>query len=141
MNGSCLCGSVTFEVEVQSLRLYRCHCSLCRRQSGTASNCAVIVDANHFRWLGGQECVGSWVKPSGYRNDFCSFCGSPVPRALSYRDAFWVPAGSLAGSMPGAVIADFFLSSRASWDQPPFAGEHHSEFPSAAEFFELMHPQ
>ena len=128
-------------MQVPSLRLYRCHCSLCRRQSGTASNCAAIVDADHFKWLGGRERITSWVKPSGYRNDFCAACGSPVPRALAYRRAFWVPAGSLVGSISGTLIVDFFLASRAAWDTLPTSAAQYAEFPSVAEFFQLMHPQ
>ncbi len=38
MHGQCLCGAVKFEILGPLPKLYQCHCSLCRKQSGSASN-------------------------------------------------------------------------------------------------------
>lgn len=54
MIGHCLCETVVFEIDAASLRLYRCHCSLCRRQSGTASNPAGLLEASaHLQVVAG----------------------------------------------------------------------------------------
>jgi len=138
MRGQCLCGGVVFEVTARRLKLYRCHCSLCRRQSGTASNCAAIVSADKLRWVGGTEMISSWRKPTGYRSDFCSRCGSPVPNRLASRDAFWVPAGLLEGDARLDVVADFHLASRAAWDVDAAAGARFDGL-TGDEFFALVH--
>jgi hypothetical protein len=139
VRGQCLCGDVAFELDLQELRLYRCHCSLCRRQSGTASNCAAIVDTPRFRWLRGQAAVASWTRETGFRSDFCSRCGSPVPNLLRNLDCYWVPAGLLEGDGQLAVIADFHMSSKALWDTTSPSGQQFVSLPSLEEFLALMH--
>nr|WP_277421763.1 GFA family protein [Klebsiella grimontii] len=42
---------------------YRCHCSLCRKQSGVGYNLATLVKDSEFRWIKGENCIASWSKP------------------------------------------------------------------------------
>jgi hypothetical protein len=55
--GSCLCGEVAFEVEGPFDKFLNCHCSRCRKASGTAHSSEVIVKAGTLRWLKGEEAV------------------------------------------------------------------------------------
>ncbi|MGO2770693.1 GFA family protein [Pseudomonas taetrolens] len=103
MNGSCLCGTIEFELTHKPAVFYRCHCSLCRKQSGVGYNLATLVKDSEFRWIKGENCIASWSKPTGYRTDFCNVCGSTVPNSL--RDVpYGVPGvqgghGCLKGSV------------------------------------------
>lgn len=125
MNGSCLCGAVAFEITREDPKLYQCHCTLCRKQSGTCSNAATIVKAAEFRFLRGEAEVTSWLKDSGFRSDFCSRCGSPVPNPLRDLDFVWIPAGLLEGAEALAVVSHIFTDDRVAWASPdPAAGEH-----------------
>jgi hypothetical protein len=137
--GQCLCGDVAFELDAQQLKLYRCHCSLCRRQSGAAFNCAAIIDAPRLTWVRGQASIASWTKQSGFRSDFCSRCGSPVPNPLRNLACYWVPAGLLEDIGQFEVIADFHMSSKASWDAMPPSAQQFASLPSLEEFLALMH--
>ena len=116
MRGKCLCGLVEFEVEGTLPRLYQCHCALCRKQGGSSSNTATIVNAENFRWLSGQEPISSWVKDTGYRSDFCSKCGSPVPNPLRSSPYYWVPVGLLDDDQQLEIAAHLFVGSKAPWD-------------------------
>jgi len=40
------------------------------------------VRSEQFVWITGQELISSYIKPSGFRSDFCRSCGSPVPNPL-----------------------------------------------------------
>ena len=60
LRGSCLCGRVQFQVSGPFPKLYQCHCSLCRKQGGSVSNTGLIVAADKFRWLSGEEGIGQW---------------------------------------------------------------------------------
>jgi hypothetical protein len=51
MRGNCLCGAIEFEIVGEVRRLYQCHCSLCRKQSGSTSNSALLIESENFRWL------------------------------------------------------------------------------------------
>ena len=141
MRGQCLCGAVAFEVNASSLKLYRCHCSLCRRQSGTASSLATIVPNSQFRWLAGQDKITSWRMESGFRSDFCSACGSPVPNPLRTTNKTWVPAGLLAPQANLSVAADIYLGSKADWDPTQPAGMQHDELPDHSVFLSVLHSE
>lgn len=137
MRGKCLCGMVEFEIVGVVPKLYQCHCSLCRKQGGASSNTAAIVANENFTWLRGQDHISSWVKDTGFRSDFCSNCGSPVPNLLRNKPYYWVPAGLLEGDVPLQVSAHFFVGSKASWDVIASPGTQYETMP---ELSELLRP-
>ncbi len=139
MRGHCLCGQVEFEIDGDRFNLYQCHCSLCRRQGGSLSNTATIVSNERFRWLRGAEYVSSWKKGSGFRSDFCSACGSPVPNPLRGLPYFWVPAGLLESGSGLEIVAHLCVASKASWDSTPLQGACYDELPNLSEFITLLH--
>jgi hypothetical protein len=141
MRGQCLCGAVAFEVNATSLKLYRCRCSLCRRQSGTASSLAALVPNSQFQWLAGQDRITSWQLKSGFRSDFCSACGSPVPNPLRTTNMTWVPAGLLEPQASLSVAADIYLGSKADWDPTQLAGLQHDELPDSNVFLSVLHSE
>lgn len=138
MIGKCLCGEVAFEILGSIPRLYQCHCSLCRKQSGTASNAATIVGARKFRWLNGEQALSSWCKDSGFRSDFCAACGSPVPNPLRGLPYYWIPVGLLETDAPLRFAAQLHLASRAPWDACDGDGLHYDSMPDLSAFLELL---
>lgn len=115
--GQCLCAAVTFSLSAELRFFYRCHCSLCRRQTGTGHNCATIVTESSFRWVSGQAEIKTWHKPSGYRTDFCRQCGSTVPNVLRGLPYVWVPLGLLNQQTgPMSCIGDYCLGDAMQWD-------------------------
>ena len=77
MRGSCLCGSVRFEVEgALELQPQACHCSQCRKQTSH-----VFVGVNVRRndlTIHGDDKV-SWYRSSDkVQRGFCSVCGSAL---------------------------------------------------------------
>lgn len=117
MKGECLCGEVTFEVGGALPHLYQCHCSLCRKATGSAANAATLVQQTCFRWISGRDHITSFQKPSGYRSDFCTSCGSPVPNPLKNTDLVWVPAGLLGDEFESEISVHLHLSSSALWER------------------------
>ena len=140
MRGKCLCGEVEFEIVGTLPRLYQCHCSLCRKQGGSSSNTATIVSAENFRWLSGQEHISSWVKDTGFRSDFCSKCGAPVPNPLRGTPYFWVPIGLLDDRQQQLEIAaHLFVGSKAPWEMIASQGVQFETAPALSEFISLLH--
>ena len=132
-SGQCLCGAVRFSLEVEPRYFYRCHCSLCRKQTGVGHNLATLVKADEFRWLAGQALISSWQKPSGYRNDFCSACGSTVPNPLRQTPYFWIPLGLLDVELSSVCIGDFCTDDAMPWDQHRSPNSHRAA-PESLEF-------
>lgn len=115
MKGSCLCGSIEFEIDGDEFNIYQCHCSLCKKQSGTTSNSSAIVSKDRLRFTKGIDFISSWVKDTGFRSDFCSKCGSPVPNPLRNFDLYWVPVGLLPITAKVKVVAHLCTSTASSW--------------------------
>lgn len=114
MIGSCLCGAVKFEAKVDRLKIYQCHCSLCRKQTGTASSCGSIINADDLVWVSGENNISKWEKSTGFTSHFCSACGSSVPNKFRGSPYCWVPAG-LIESDDIEVVANIFVCDAAKW--------------------------
>lgn len=139
MNGKCLCGAVEFQLEEPVPSLYQCHCSLCRKLSGSASDTAMFVERSQFRWVRGLDKVSSYRTATGYRSDFCSGCGSTVPHLMGNTTHFWVPAGLIEGSLESQVVAHLYVDSKATWDDIGGGGERFAEMPDIEELTRLLH--
>ncbi|WP_406849334.1 GFA family protein [Vibrio vulnificus] len=116
LKGNCLCGEVSFELSGELPPIYQCHCSLCRKVSGSSSNSALIVEASNFKWCSGEHQIRSFSTSSGFKSEFCCQCGSPVPNISSSGDSYWVPAGLLSEPVDTKVSAHVYVGSHASWD-------------------------
>ncbi len=117
MLGKCLCGDIEFAVEIPTdpIKIYQCHCSLCKKQSGASANAATIIKAAQFEWLK-KDAIKQWQKQTGFSAHFCANCGCPVPNALANK-YYWIPVGllELDTSLAVEVVANFCLSSKSSW--------------------------
>ncbi|CCD97495.1 GFA family protein [Bradyrhizobium sp. STM 3809] len=115
--GSCLCGDVAFEVDGPFDKFLNCHCSRCRKASGTAHSCEVVVKAAALRWLHGTANVARFDLPQArsFATAFCTRCGSPMPHLTrSGREAI-IPAGSFDQPLGAAPDRHVHWASRADW--------------------------
>ncbi|MCU7367757.1 GFA family protein [Pantoea stewartii] len=139
ISGRCLCGMVVFRLTQKPSHFYRCHCSLCRRQTGTGHNLATIVNADHFRWLAGETFIASWRRPQGYRNDFCRNCGSTVPNDLRDRPLIWLPIGLLDDDLDLHCAGDYCLDDALSWSGHPVENRHQQAPDSLDALLHALH--
>jgi len=56
-HGTCLCGSVTWELSGEPFAAYNCHCKMCRKVHGAAFGTYYFVRADQFRWTAHVELV------------------------------------------------------------------------------------
>jgi len=117
VRGSCLCGGVRFEYARAVTQVGMCHCSKCRKVSGTGSNAVIVVPEADLRWLAGEELRQTYVMRSGWRTTFCRTCGSPVPQTLPGAQAYWVPAGVLDDDPGLRIGGHIYVGSKAAWDE------------------------
>jgi hypothetical protein len=115
--GSCLCGAVAFAVEGPFDRFLNCHCSRCRKASGTAHSCEVIVKAAALRWLKGAESVVRFDLPQArsFATAFCRTCGSPLPHLTRSGCEAIIPAGGFDEALGAAPDRHVHWASRADW--------------------------
>ena len=128
INGACNCGTVRFEINTGVSDIYVCHCSICRRSTGSNGIAVIVVDNEAFRWIAGEANITTWKKPDvDWQTWFCSRCGSPLPGANDAKRTF-VPAGLLLeGSEPLSVKHHIWVDSKANWDEIGDNGCQHPE--------------
>lgn len=117
LRGSCLCGAVKYEVTGEPRRFFHCHCSRCRKATGTGHASNLFLQPAVLTWLSGEEQVRAFKVPEAKRftNSFCVTCGSRLPRQSKDSDIVMIPSGSLDDEAPIKPQARIFSESRASW--------------------------
>jgi hypothetical protein len=117
LQGSCLCGAVQYEATGEPTRFYHCHCSRCRKSSGTGHATNLFLEDAQLIFTNGEDLIQSYKIPEAERftRQFCSKCGSSVARFVPERNAIVIPAGSLESDPPIMPQARIFWDSRASW--------------------------
>jgi len=80
VQGSCHCGAITYEAEVDPDKVNLCNCTDCQVLTGSAFRVSVPAPAATFRLLTGQPKVYVKTADSGAkrRHSFCPSCGTPV---------------------------------------------------------------
>ena len=126
--GACNCGAVAFEIDRKVEGIYVCHCSICRRSTGSNGIAVVVVDNEAFRWLRGQDQVSTWKKPgANWQTWFCRICGSRLP-GTNDASRMFIPAGLISeGGESLRVIHHIWVDSKAHWDIIGDDGKQHRE--------------
>lgn len=120
IRGSCLCGGVRFEFLLASGPFELCHCSRCRKVSGSAYVAGLLVDGKDFRLVEGKDLVRIFKAPiidapPAYQQCFCSRCGCPVPNP-THGGSWFVPAGALDDDPKVKPDKHIYVEFKAAWD-------------------------
>jgi hypothetical protein len=117
LRGSCLCGAVAYEVDEPFQHFLYCHCSRCRKATGTAHAANAVAPPHAFRWTKGETELVRYDLPiaNGFATTSCKHCGSPMPHLTRSGRRFIVPAGSLDDEPSTRPSAHAFWGSRAKW--------------------------
>lgn len=78
LTGGCLCGGVRFEVTEPLVAAGYCHCTRCRRRTGTAASVQATVAPGSLRIVVGEELVRCYEPPDGAWKCYCSACGGAL---------------------------------------------------------------
>jgi len=138
MDGKCLCGGIEFEIKGEIPDLYQCHCSQCRKQGGSASNTATIVQEKQFYWNSGESLITQYKDKTGFNSNFCSVCGSPAPNKLGDNGLIWIPAGLLEDSENLEIVAHLYVGSRTSWETISNTGKQYDQMPGLEALIKVL---
>lgn len=123
MKGSCLCGGVVFEVAEVAGPFELCHCSRCRKASGTAHLAFLGVRREGYRVVRGRDLIRRYAAPlvavpPPYTVFFCTRCGSTLPDPDPDGDWLEVPAGLLDEDPGHPPDRHIYVDCKAGWDEP-----------------------
>ena len=107
LDGSCLCGKITYSCATEPVATAACHCTDCQKQTGTSFSIIVAVPADALRIEGDSlssfTTVGTDTGQEVHRQ-FCRECGSPI--------------ASVAEAMPQVVFIKAGTLDDTSWLDP-----------------------
>jgi len=131
LTGGCLCGRVKYQVTGPFDKFYLCHCSQCRRSTGSAHAANIFTSADRLEWLSGEALIKRYTpdEPDMISKCFCTHCGSLVPYTSLQSGKLIIPAGSL-NQAPGINPDDnIFWRDRADWYDAGLAAKHSAQGP------------
>lgn len=117
LRGSCLCGSVKYVIEGGARFFNHCHCSRCRKATGTGHASNIILTPASIEWQSGEELLNSFKVPDAkhFTAVFCSRCGSLMPRVAPDNSVGVLPAGTLDEEPQVELTGRIFQDSRTEW--------------------------
>ena len=126
LNGSCLCGEVRYTVADEFKYALICHCSQCRRATGSA-----------FKPFGGierakLEVTGGTIRIFGdvmTHDAHCEVCGSLLYSIVQQATMAHVTYGTLVDPPTLQPQAHIFVGSKAPWDRILDELPQHQGFP------------
>lgn len=88
VEGSCHCGQITYEAEIDPEKVSLCNCTDCQVLTGTAFRVSVPTNVGTFRFTTGKPKHYVKVAESGTkrRHSFCANCGTPISAAPDVDD-------------------------------------------------------
>ncbi|MBA8876769.1 GFA family protein [Phyllobacterium myrsinacearum] len=80
VDGSCHCGKIKFEAEINPDSVTICHCTDCQRLTGTAFRVSVPATASSLHFISGEPRTYRKTADSGRQRvqGFCADCGTPI---------------------------------------------------------------
>jgi hypothetical protein len=116
--GSCLCNAIKFEMKGEFKKFFLCHCSRCRKSSGSAHCANLFAPEGKLTWLSGEDKISFYrLEGANFARNFCSVCSSLLPLYVKARDIVVVPAGSLDTDLDITPQAHIFTDSKSNWDE------------------------
>lgn len=122
MEGGCNCGEIRYKIQGEPAVVAACHCTRCRRQSGSMYSVNLVVSTSAFTMEGTPKVFEDRDTTSGapVLREFCGNCGSPIRSLLgSNPDIIAVKAGTLDDPGPYAPALHVFTRSRVTWVDIP----------------------
>lgn len=128
-NGSCLCGTVRFQIDLPVRFCAHCHCSNCRRAHGAAFVTWVGIPKVQLHFTSGEDRLRQFKTDTGATRSFCGTCGTTLfyqgPR---WPDEIHIVRGNIEGEIDKEPTAHVYVDHAASWwsiddDLPQYGGE------------------
>ncbi len=135
LTGHCLCGQVQYQSAPALLTLI-CHCTHCRRQSGSAYSVNVIVPAEALEVAGRiREYTDFSDTGSVVSRGFCPECGSSIAtRINTHEDLVIIKGGTLDDPTQVQPAAEIYCERALDWTRP----DPDRRFPLGATSTELF---
>lgn len=133
IEGSCVCGAVAFRIAGPFRGFQYCHCSRCRKKTGSSHAANIFVPVDQFSWERGEEKVRRFELPTAkyWSTAFCTDCGSAMPWLTKNGKVMVVCAGALDGDPGLKPKFSVYYDSRPPWYAHVSDLEMHGTIPQS----------
>ena len=126
--GSCLCGAVRYRVEDDFAYAFNCHCSQCRRATGSAFKPFAGVLRGKLVVTEGSDTLLRYGDDTTH-DVHCGKCGSLLYSDIGTGPYVHVTLGTLIDTPARGPTAHIFVGSKAPWHEITDGLPQHREFP------------
>ena len=112
--GRCLCERVEYEVADRFLYAMNCHCSQCRRTTGSAFKPLAGIAKHELRLTSGEDLILRYGEADGH-DAHCGSCGSLLFSLVRAGEYVHVALGTLVDSPSIRPAMHIFVGSKAPW--------------------------
>ncbi len=128
LNAACLCQAVRFEVRDEFEYVQNCHCSDCRRATGSAFKPFAGIARAKLRFRQGQDNLLRFGGEQAH-DVHCRTCSSLLFSAFPPRDWVHVALGSLLDAPSRQPSCHIWVSDKAPWYTITDGLPQHEGFP------------
>ena len=115
--GSCLCRQIRYEVHAELSEFGYCHCTSCRKSSGSAHAANAGIERSDFALSDPSGLLREYESSPGKFRAFCSNCGSPLYAYLTRTpELIRIRLGSLDTAFTKHAQAHTFVGDKAPWE-------------------------
>lgn len=114
LRGECLCGAVGYEVKDAFAAAFNCHCSKCRKATGSAFKPMGVVPHAAVSLTRGQDALLIYGDPDATHDVHCAVCGSPLFSVIDNGNTH-VALGTLIDTPTIAPQFHIYVGSKAPW--------------------------
>ena len=127
LSGSCLCGAVRYAVRDEFVYAMNCHCSMCRRATGSAFKPLAGIERDKFAITQGADNLLIYGDDHGH-DACCGRCGSLLYSLVRDGAYVHVTMGTLADDPGIRPTKHIFVGSKAPWFTITDDLPQHEEF-------------
>ena len=121
LTGGCQCGAVRYTVHASPTEVAHCHCSMCRKTSGSLFLTSAKIAAEHLA-IEGEENLTSYQSSPNLVRQFCETCGCPLfgrhldaPETIDFTPA--TLDGGVGPGHPPDNEAHYYVGSKVAWKE------------------------
>jgi len=119
VKGSCLCGSIKYEVELMQDKIFNCHCKFCRKAHGADYVTLALAKASTLALTDSGSTLKEHRNDLGGFRSFCSNCGTRLMNYAPDKSLYLsVTMSTIDTQTKLKPIAHVNTESKASWCKP-----------------------
>ena len=130
LHGECMCGAVEYAVRDRFEYALNCHCSQCRRATGSAFKPLAGIARLELEIIRGGDATMIYGQESEAHDVHCRICGSLLFSVVRKGAYVHVPMGTLKDAPAIKPSMHLFVGSKAAWFEITDDLPQHDTIPS-----------